>query len=794
MKKKLIALILSLALCLSLLPVYRTASAANVTQPALTGCSVTITDVQQGTMESDGYGALSGTVVTLAMTFDKVPWTKEYFSATLKKQGEDLLKVGGTMPFVTQGEDGCWRFFEGDTGPNGETVTDNGATLTVEKTVCINDATSPDTSGQQFGAYGAGDPIVVEFSASTIADNGDAWNAEPVMIEIPASQITKGKTFTAGGAATATLGDLSNATVTISSAFPDNTFYWDGTAVTPSVSVWMGEEFLYEDDDYTVTYSDNEAPGTGLVTVDALAGGRVTGSTTAEFTIKELSGDLSNPSNAVLLFDEDWNQTNVFQWTGSPVEPNVMVELDGNVTLTGQEFTVTYSDNTDPGIATVTLKGNGEKSMGVPITGERTVQFQVAKGDSECPHKTTTGLVDTLLIMNSDGKDGTHNVVCNLCKEILEANVSHVWFKTLDGTYICNCGASYKGEGLPSLNDAKVTGLKEEEGAVYTKEEAESTGLEGLAKGTDYIQTVTGKEKDGKGIWVVENKPVEGKSEGEKAFDLPAHCKHEMEGFMTDTLLIMVTDGKDGTHNVVCSLCKEILEKNVAHKWFKTLDGTYICNCGASYKEDGLPSLNDAKVTGLKEEEGAVYTKEEAENTGLEGLIKGTDYIQTITGKEKGEKGVWIIEDKAVEGKTEGEISFDLPMKCLHELDGAMVEQDLVMVTDGVDGTHNVVCHLCREVLKANQKHIWFQDPETGAYICNCGASFTGALPGDVTGDGIFDGRDSVRLMKYLAGETDPETGEPVTINKENADMDGNGTIDELDLIRIVNNLAGNYD
>ena len=64
-------------------------------------------------------------------------------------------------------------------------------------------------------------------------------------------------------------------------------------------------------------------------------------------------------------------------------------------------------------------------------------------------------------------------------------------------------------------------------------------------------------------------------------------------------------------------------------------------------------------------------------------------------------------------------------------------------------------------------------------------------LPGDVNDDGTVDGRDVLRLMKYLAGEEDPVTGEPIEINKDNADVDGNGAINEKDLLRLIRYLGG---
>ena len=63
--------------------------------------------------------------------------------------------------------------------------------------------------------------------------------------------------------------------------------------------------------------------------------------------------------------------------------------------------------------------------------------------------------------------------------------------------------------------------------------------------------------------------------------------------------------------------------------------------------------------------------------------------------------------------------------------------------------------------------------------------------PGDVNDDGQVDGRDAIRLMKWLAGEIDPETGEEYEINETEADLTGDGIVDELDLLRLMKYLGG---
>ncbi len=54
-------------------------------------------------------------------------------------------------------------------------------------------------------------------------------------------------------------------------------------------------------------------------------------------------------------------------------------------------------------------------------------------------------------------------------------------------------------------------------------------------------------------------------------------------------------------------------------------------------------------------------------------------------------------------------------------------------------------------------------------------------LLGDVNGDGTVDGRDVIRLLRY-------QTGEGVTIVRENSDVNGDGVVDGRDALRLLKN------
>ena len=59
-----------------------------------------------------------------------------------------------------------------------------------------------------------------------------------------------------------------------------------------------------------------------------------------------------------------------------------------------------------------------------------------------------------------------------------------------------------------------------------------------------------------------------------------------------------------------------------------------------------------------------------------------------------------------------------------------------------------------------------------------------GGIPGDVNGDGVVDGRDLLRLARYLAGAN-------IQIDPSAADTTGDGNVDGRDVLRLAKQLAG---
>ncbi|MBR3429188.1 MAG: leucine-rich repeat protein [Clostridia bacterium] len=98
----------------------------------------------------------------------------------------------------------------------------------------------------------------------------------------------------------------------------------------------------------------------------------------------------------------------------------------------------------------------------------------------------------------------------------------------------------------------------------------------------------------------------------------------------------------------------------------------------------------------------------------------------------------------------------------------------MVLPTYDKEGlSEGIYCSVCGKVLQEQEVLPKLEKP----------------LPGDVNGDHVVDGRDVIRLMKWLADDPEEEDGEGIYY--ENADVDASGFVDEKDLLRLIRYLAG---
>ena len=140
--------------------------------------------------------------------------------------------------------------------------------------------------------------------------------------------------------------DISGLSVSMDEVFP-----YTGDPITPSPVITYGAGTLTEGEDYTLTYENNTDVGEAAVTIEGT--GNFTGSVTKNFQI--------SASNLVLngrILD-----IAPVSYTGSAVDPDIVVEYTADgATWTldaGEDYTVSYEDDVEPGMATVTVTGLG---------------------------------------------------------------------------------------------------------------------------------------------------------------------------------------------------------------------------------------------------------------------------------------------------------------------------------------------------------------------------------------------------------------------------------------------------
>ena len=140
-----------------------------------------------------------------------------------------------------------------------------------------------------------------------------------------------------------------------------SSYVYDGTAKQPSVTVKVGSKTLTKGTDYTAVYSDNTAAGTAYVTIRGM--GAYTGSVTKNFTISKKS--ISN-------LTMDLSQTS-YTYDGTAKKPKVTVKDGSRTLVSGTDYSVSYSNNTNAGTASVTVTGKGN------YTGTASLSFRIVK-------------------------------------------------------------------------------------------------------------------------------------------------------------------------------------------------------------------------------------------------------------------------------------------------------------------------------------------------------------------------------------------------------------------------------
>lgn len=194
------------------------------------------------------------------------------------------------------------------------------------------------------------------------------------------------------------------------SSYTTETFAYTGCEVQPEFTVTVDGRTLKKDVDYTETYSDNVDVGVASCTITGI--GSYSGSVERTFEITQQSIDDGNVEINVAdaPYYSDWSGKN-------NCEPEVIItnlvydpQIDDQRRMTlvkDVDYTVSYSNNTYPGTATITIEGINNYSGTVTKTFEiLEKQTPVVKDISTC----TATLSTTSYIYDGTAKTPTVTV------------------------------------------------------------------------------------------------------------------------------------------------------------------------------------------------------------------------------------------------------------------------------------------------------------------------------------------------------------------------------------------------
>ena len=140
-----------------------------------------------------------------------------------------------------------------------------------------------------------------------------------------------------------------------------SSYTYTGNAITPDVIVTMNGRMLNRGTDYVVNYSNNTNVGTATMTVTGI--GSFSGTKTINYVI-----EAKNIENCITT------AVNNYQYTGNTYTPSVTLtdSATGKTLTAGTDYTITYSNNTNPGTASITVT-----ALSRNYTGSKVIAFKI---------------------------------------------------------------------------------------------------------------------------------------------------------------------------------------------------------------------------------------------------------------------------------------------------------------------------------------------------------------------------------------------------------------------------------
>lgn len=473
-----------------------------------------------------------------------------------------------------------------------------------------------------------------------------------------------GTNFTGTATATFQIERTSLADAVVEASSPEYT----GDAVTPDITVRIGEKVLENGTDYEITYTDN-------VNAGDKAGFTITGKGNYEGVINRTfeiqpksvaNGKCEIPSQV---------------YTGSDVTPGVTVSVDGKVLVADRDYTVVYSDNRD--VTTADHKASAVITAMGNYTGKLIVQFEImAKtilpadvSDIEAQEYTGSAIEPKVTV-----KNGTTILVAGRDYDVAYSdNVD----KTKSAKAVITGKGNYRGVVAKtfeicatSIASAVVTGIPEN--AVYTGESITfddikvQLGGKTMVYGSDYSisyeRNVNATTDESKAYVIIKGMDNYG-GQIRVAFDI---TPKSISSCKVDAINGQIYTGSEVTPEVTVRDGSVVLEKDVDYtvtyddnieitksaKVVITGNGNYegVIRTEFSISKEVL-DISAAKIAGIADQYynfGAELTPDVKVTLNGKTLVKGVDYDLTYANNVKPGKAAVTV--KGID-QNKGEVS-----------------------------------------------------------------------------------------------------------------------------------------
>ena len=156
-------------------------------------------------------------------------------------------------------------------------------------------------------------------------------------------------------------------------------FEYTGEEIRPNVTVRVKDLLLTLDQHYSLEFKNNVEVGEAAVVVTGIATGGYIGTVEHPFFIDPKTSDESIPDLITIIGTDVLIDGTEFTFTGEAIEPGITVTVAGKELTAGEDYTLVYEDNIQPGTASVTVTGVADKGY----TGSVTIHFTIQEAETQ---------------------------------------------------------------------------------------------------------------------------------------------------------------------------------------------------------------------------------------------------------------------------------------------------------------------------------------------------------------------------------------------------------------------------